>query len=517
MYEWFNILASRYNTTIDNVLSIALNRYGIIMDNCSDNRIRFNLRFNDSERENYFAVCVNTYAESPFSIKENTLYLEDIAIGKVLNIEKDTCTATYFRNNKKAITLNSNSRSKCFGCKFCGTYCLTEDDNYDFSTVDNVKQYFNILLQENMVNDFISPNIENELRLQEDKFTTYNNLLVYVGNWNVAGKELKSWSNLFEWLLPSNVVKEGQRPDLYIIGFQEIVDLNATNVVFFSNNTQKNQWKTIISDALASLSNKSDPYVLIKELDLVGIYLITFIKKSCMPGITNLDFTYIKSGLMGNIGNKGSCLLRFNIHDNTFAIACNHLSAGKKYSETRRGEVIEILNKTFDKYPNLQFKDYDYYFFFGDVNSRINLEIPQCVDLIVQKNYKELLNYDQFKNYRKETSLINQMEEGEINFNPTYKYIIGSNEYDTTKRTPSWCDRIFFKKGSQIEVLAYNKCDFTLSDHKPIYGIYNMKTSTVNKEKKNKLLQQIMKENENSSSQNGFNKRGNINCKNIIF
>ena len=61
------------------------------------------------------------------------------------------------------------------------------------------------------------------------------------------------------------------------------------------------------------------------------------------------------------------------------------------------------------------------------MNSRINLEIPQCVDLIVQKNYKELLNYDQLKNYRKETSLINQMEEGEINFNPTYKYIIGSN------------------------------------------------------------------------------------------
>lgn len=379
------------------------------------------------------------------------------------------------------------------------------------------QEYFNILLQENMFNDFISPNIENELRLQEDKFTTYNDLLIYVGNWNVGGKELKSWSNLFEWLLPSGILKKGQRPDLYIIGFQEIVDLNATNVVFSSNNTQKNKWKTIISDALSSLSNKSDPYVLIKEMDLVGIYLITFIKKSCMPGITNLDFTYIKSGLMGSIGNKGSCLLRFNINDNTFAIACNHLSAGKKYSETRRGEVIEILNKTFDKYPNLQFKDYDYFFFFGDVNSRINLEKSQCVELITQKKYKELLNYDQFKIYRKETSMINQIEEGDINFNPTYKYIIGSNEYDTTKRTPSWCDRIFFKKGSKVEVLAYNKCDFTLSDHKPIYGIYNMKISTINKEKKNKLLQQIIKENESNSSQNGFNKRGNLNCKNIFI
>ena len=91
MYEWFNILASRYNTTIDNVLSIALNRYGIIMDNCSDNRIRFNLRFNDSERENYFAVCVNTYAESPFSIKENL-----------------PIATTFFPSSKSGIMISSN-------------------------------------------------------------------------------------------------------------------------------------------------------------------------------------------------------------------------------------------------------------------------------------------------------------------------------------------------------------------------------------------------------------------------
>lgn len=208
MYEWFNILASRYNTTIDNVLSIALNRYGIIMDNCSDNRIRFNLRFNDSERENYFAVCVNTYAESPFSIKENTLYLENIAIGKVLNIEKDTCTATYFRNNKKAITLNSNSRSKCFGCKFCGTYCLTEDDNYDFSTVDNVKQYFNILLQENNITsmrdiDSITIctgcfNSENDLikhiYILNDAFSS----MQFKGRLNYIGSQLRTFDKIKE-------------------------------------------------------------------------------------------------------------------------------------------------------------------------------------------------------------------------------------------------------------------------------------------------------------------------------
>ena len=127
-------------------------------------------------------------------------------------------------------------------------------------------------MQKHLFNEFLSPNIENELRNHEAKFKTYHDLLVYIGNWNVGGKEFKDSSNIFEWLLPSDVLPNGTRPDMYIIGFQEIVDLNATNVMFNSNEYQRNKWKNLIVDALASLSNKNDPYVLIKELDLIGIY-----------------------------------------------------------------------------------------------------------------------------------------------------------------------------------------------------------------------------------------------------
>lgn len=151
MLKYFKELAKEYNMSLENVLSIALNRYGIIVDNFTDSRIRFNLQMLYSEKNTFFAVCVNTYPNSPFKLQDGVLYLENDLVGKVNNIEEDTCTSTYFRNNKKAITFNSNSRSKCAGCKFCGTYSLTDDDHIDFSTKENIQKYFENLLATNKI------------------------------------------------------------------------------------------------------------------------------------------------------------------------------------------------------------------------------------------------------------------------------------------------------------------------------------------------------------------------------
>ena len=150
MFNYLQELAKEYNMSIENVLSIALNRYGLIIPNYPDNRIRFNLKM-QGDHNTYFAVCVNTYLESPFTLKDNMIYLDKTPIGLVSTIEKDTCTSTYFRNNKQAITFNSNSRSKCIGCKFCGTYSLDDLDSINFSTKENIKNYFGQLLKENNI------------------------------------------------------------------------------------------------------------------------------------------------------------------------------------------------------------------------------------------------------------------------------------------------------------------------------------------------------------------------------
>jgi phosphatidylinositol-bisphosphatase len=293
-------------------------------------------------------------------------------------------------------------------------------------------------------------------------------------------------------------------PEFYILGFQEIVDLNSKNILLSSNQDKKDKIKTKLTEILKGMKGtENDSYQIVTELDLVGIYLIIFAKKSIIKYIKNFDYQIIKTGFMGSIGNKGSCLLRFNINDSKIAIACNHLSAGQEIYEARRTEITDVLNTSFKKYQDIKFKDYNYYFFFGDLNSRINLDYSNPLIEDILNNHSKTLNgdfnniliHDQFKQYQKESSLILQMDEAPIKFSPTYKYVIGSNEYDKNKkRIPSWTDRILFKKFSETSPLAYNKCLLSLSDHQPIYGLYRIKTEEINKEIKQKIMKQIIKE-----------------------
>ena len=208
MLDYFKELSIKYNVPLENVLSIALNRYGIIIEGYPDNRIRFNLSLLDSNKKDYFAVCVNTYEASPFKMVDNNLYLEDVIVGKISDLEKDTCTSTYFRNNKKAITFNSNSRSKCKGCAFCGTYSLSEDDSYDFGTKENIQGYFTSLLRNNNISGL--DKIENVTLVTgcfKDEDALYDHIMLvndsfkelgFNGSINYIGSQLRDYGKIAE-------------------------------------------------------------------------------------------------------------------------------------------------------------------------------------------------------------------------------------------------------------------------------------------------------------------------------
>jgi hypothetical protein len=307
-----------------------------------------------------------------------------------------------------------------------------------------------------------------------------------VGSWNVGGKEMKEGSMLFEWLFP---MKDMKAPDIYIIGLQEIVSLNAKNIVLSSNSSKVEFWRNLIMKNL----NEIDKYVVIKSLDLVGLFSIVFVKESIKENIRNIDSMIVRTGMMGTMGNKGTCLLRFNYLDTSFSIACCHLSAGASNVNSRITEMNDIMNKAFTiKNKEYRYREHDIQFLFGDLNFRIDIDMATCRQMISSGSLASLASYDQLNKAKSMNTSLLDMDEGPLNFDPTYKYILGTSEYDSKKkRVPSWCDRILFKKSCLIEQIEYNRIDYTHSDHKPIFSVFKINCFRIDQEKRTQVLNQI--------------------------
>ncbi|CAN8280365.1 unnamed protein product [Cochlearia groenlandica] len=82
-------------------------------------------------------------------------------------------------------------------------------------------------------------------------FKQVQHLRVFTATWNVAGKSPPSYLNLDDWLHTS------PPSDIYVLGFQEIVPLNAGNVLGTEDNTPARKWVSLIRRTLNSLPENS--------------------------------------------------------------------------------------------------------------------------------------------------------------------------------------------------------------------------------------------------------------------
>uniref|UniRef100_A0A7C9CQZ8 Inositol polyphosphate-related phosphatase domain-containing protein n=1 Tax=Opuntia streptacantha TaxID=393608 RepID=A0A7C9CQZ8_OPUST len=84
--------------------------------------------------------------------------------------------------------------------------------------------------------------------------TDVQNYRIFVATWNVAGKSPPGHLNLEDWLHTSPPA------DIYVLGFQEIVPLNAGNVLGTEDNGPAKKWLALIRRTLNSLPGASDGY-----------------------------------------------------------------------------------------------------------------------------------------------------------------------------------------------------------------------------------------------------------------
>eukprot|EP00484_Ammonia_sp_Unknown_P015828 CAMPEP_0197075902 /NCGR_PEP_ID=MMETSP1384-20130603/211844_1 /TAXON_ID=29189 /ORGANISM="Ammonia sp." /LENGTH=710 /DNA_ID=CAMNT_0042514751 /DNA_START=22 /DNA_END=2151 /DNA_ORIENTATION=+ len=176
---------------------------------------------------------------------------------------------------------------------------------------------------------------EEQVNLNYKKFTTKQNVNIFVGTWNVNAKDPKD--DITSWLIDQNGNFDA---DIYVLGFQEIVDLNAANL--WIENTANEGWERLIESCLQK-SIPNHQFVQLESRHLVGILLCVYVKKSLRAKIKNVMTSMVGVGLFGTAGNKGGVGIRMQVFDSDLCFICSHLAAHKNNVQGRNQDFLKII------------------------------------------------------------------------------------------------------------------------------------------------------------------------------
>lgn len=329
--------------------------------------------------------------------------------------------------------------------------------------------------------------VRHYMRLREEEFTYKKHYSIFCGTWNVNGQNppvtLKQWLD-----------RVPDPPDIYVIGFQEL-DLSNQAYVF-SDSRKEEQWKNAVRKSLPVKGR----YRKVKLIRMVGIMMLVYVKESLVPDVppSLVDADTVATGIMGIMGNKGGVGVRMTLHNTSLCFINTHLAAHQEEYERRNQDYRDVESKMrFKNFaPPLTISEHDQIFWIGDLNYRINgLDIDKVKTMIDKMKYPDLLCYDQLHQQLGRSDVFKGYKEGVIGFRPTYKYDTGTNEWDSSEksRIPAWCDRILYK-GAGIEQVHYiSHPDLIISDHKPVSSLFNVQVKVVDREKSNKVYEDVMK------------------------
>lgn len=119
------------------------------------------------------------------------------------------------------------------------------------------------------------------------EYTSEKNISVYVGTFNVNGKTDGLHEDLSPWLRPDFIDKTRKRPEVVVVGFQEMVELNPQQIMS-TDPVRRKLWEDAILRSLNSEEGK-DQYVLLRSGQLVGAALLIFVKASKIHYIKNVE------------------------------------------------------------------------------------------------------------------------------------------------------------------------------------------------------------------------------------
>jgi hypothetical protein len=74
----------------------------------------------------------------------------------------------------------------------------------------------------------------------------------------------------------------------------------------------------------------------------------------------------------------------------------------------------------------------------------------------------------------------------------------GTDTYDSSEknRIPAWCDRILFRSDhtSKVKNLSYQRHEVTISDHRPVSGLFEVKLKSVIPDKLDRVKLEVTRQ-----------------------
>ncbi|XP_075922988.1 synaptojanin-1 isoform X3 [Petromyzon marinus] len=342
------------------------------------------------------------------------------------------------------------------------------------------------------------------------EYTHPKRLRVAIATWNVnGGKTTRSIAfkhqTLSDWLLDNHkqaAISQFQADDtpvdVFAIGFQEMVELNAGNIVSASTENQK-RWSVELQKTIS----RDHKYILLTSEQLVGVCLFVFLRPHHAPHVRDVAVDTVKTGMGGATGNKGGVAIRLQMYSSSLCFVCSHFAAGQSHTRERNEDYAEIARKLSFPMGRGLFS-HDYVFWCGDFNYRIDLSGDEVKELVRQKNWETLQQADQLVQQRNLGAVFRGFHEGRTNFPPTYKYDIFSDDYDTSEkcRIPAWTDRVlwyrhkwaFEKSADELDLvnlpagveprlphlwnpgtlIHYSRAELKTSDHRPVIALIDV-------------------------------------------
>ncbi|XP_058069151.1 type IV inositol polyphosphate 5-phosphatase 11 isoform X2 [Magnolia sinica] len=272
-------------------------------------------------------------------------------------------------------------------------------------------------------------------------------LCMCIVTWNMNGKVS---SEDFVELIGGN-----RNFDLFVVGLQEVPRHNVARLL-----------KAILVDT----------HRLVGEAIMQSLQLFVFGQKNSDLSTKVKVEKHSIGGFGGLIGRKkGAVTISLSFKGVHMQFTSCHLSAHTRNVEERNLEWRYICHALLSN-RNPYARPPHITVWLGDLNYRIQgIETSPARSLIQKNLHKTLTSKDQLLREAERGQIFNGYCEGTLAFKPTYKYNVGSSDYDTSYkgRVPSWTDRILFKieESADIDVAlrSYESVDsIDSSDHKPV-------------------------------------------------